>query len=352
MAQARWSAERALILALLSLAAAALLPAHAQSGWRLCNQTSFILEAATGRPEGRGVIVEGWKRLRPGACETVAPAPLRPGVHYIFARSSGAHRGGQRLWTGDAPLCVDPNGSFTVESPASCPSMGLEQRRFQAVRIDSRTSWTTRLREAEPYNKFSQSPLTAGIQRLLSDAGVENGPIDGYLARRTNGVINAFLAERGLPQTLRREELVDILEDVARNRSLEVGMMLCNRTRRHIWAAIARRRSEVWESRGWWGLEAGACVRTIDETLLGSPHYVFAEMDTPEGPRRLLGAATPFCTARSKFAITGASDCEARKYRQELFYETVSPEDGKLVYEFFERSFAPPARAGAANDSR
>jgi uncharacterized membrane protein len=220
--------------------------------------------------------------------------------------------------------------------------MGLEQRRFQAVKIDDRTNWTTRFKEAEPFDKFSQSPLIAGIQRLLNDAGVESGPIDGYLARRTSATISAFLTERGLPPSLAREEIIDVLEDVARNRSLEVGMMLCNRTKQRIWAAIARRRSETLESRGWWGLEPGACARTIDEGLLASPHYVFAEMETPEGPRRLLGAAQPFCTARAKFAISGASDCEARKFRRDLFLETVSPEDGKLVFEFFDRNFAPP----------
>ena len=95
-----------------------------------------MLEAATGRPENKAVIVEGWTRLRPGECRVALAAPIKPGVYFVFARSSKAHRGGQREWNGDIPLCVDPNGSFAVENPSSCTAMGLEQRDFQAVRID------------------------------------------------------------------------------------------------------------------------------------------------------------------------------------------------------------------------
>ena len=43
--------------------------AQSSQGWSLCNKTSFVIEAAIGRPEGSGVVVEGWTKLRPGACE-------------------------------------------------------------------------------------------------------------------------------------------------------------------------------------------------------------------------------------------------------------------------------------------
>src|SRR5262245_14357901 len=99
MAPARWSAKAALGLAALCAAVFAA-PASTQEGgaggWELCNQTSFVLEAATGRPEGKGVVVEGWTRLRPGECRFVLDAPIKPGIYFTFARSSSAHRGGQR----------------------------------------------------------------------------------------------------------------------------------------------------------------------------------------------------------------------------------------------------------------
>jgi uncharacterized membrane protein len=320
--------------------------AQGADGWRICNQTSFVLETATGRPEGQAVIVEGWTRIRPGECRIVLEGAVKPGVYFAFARSSKAHRGGQRVWKGDIPLCVDPNGSFAVESPSSCAAMGLEQRGFQAVRIDKRTATMT-FKETNDYTAGGESAQNAGLQRLLDDAGVIPDVVDGALSRESRAAITTFLAERKLPASLASNpsELMDILEDVARNRSLEVGMMLCNRTDNKITAAIARRNSEGWESRGWWIIDAGLCVRTVDESLITAPHYVFAEMDTPQGQRHLTGAETPFCTtSRSKFAILGNQNCEQRRFRQASFVETAVPEDGKLVYEFFDRGFGQPQR--------
>jgi uncharacterized membrane protein len=347
MARERWSAKGFLCFAPLAALLLCLgAPAASQSGangWQLCNQTSFVLEAATGRPEGQSVIVEGWTRLRPGECRVALNGPLKPGVYFAFARSSKAHRGGQRVWNGDIPLCVDPNGSFAVENPSSCAAMGLEQRGFQAVRIDKR-SGSMKFKETDLYDKGGQSAQNAGIQRLLDDAGISADVVDGYLGRESRTAITAFLAERKLAANTNNTDLIDILEDVARNRALDVGMMLCNRTDSRITAAIARRRPDGWESRGWWTLEANLCVRTIDESLIAAPHYVFAEMETPAGIRHLSGAGTAFCTSRSKFAILGREDCEPRRFRQASFVETAVPEDGKLVYEFFDRAFGPPTK--------
>jgi uncharacterized membrane protein len=353
MAREPWFARaegllRTASVVLLALAFGA--PASSQSqsgssGWDLCNQTSFVLEAATGRPENQSVIVEGWTRIRPGECRAALDAPIKPGVYFVFARSSKAHRGGQREWKGEIPLCIDPNGSFAVPNQSSCASMGLEQRNFQAVRLDKPSGSKMTFHETERFNKGGgQTAQNAGIQRLLDDAGVSTDSIDGYLGRESRAAIAEFLNERREPATTPNTELIDILEDVARNRSLEVGMMLCNRTEHQITAAVARRRPDGWESRGWWTMDAGLCVRTYDESLIAAPHYVFAEMETPQGVRPLNGAETVFCTARARFAILGREDCEKRRFRQASFLETAIPEDGKLVYEFFDRNFGTPQR--------
>ena len=347
MALARWFARGFLkLVALAALGAAAVsLPSSAQgkSGWELCNQTSYVVEAATGRPDGEDVIVEGWTRLRPGQCRMTIQGVLKPGVYFVFARSSKAHRGGQRDWSGEIPLCIDNNGSFAVENPSSCASMGLEQRGFQAVRFDKGSGSMT-FKETDLYNKGGQSPENAGVQRLLNDAGIFQDVVDGYLGRETRAAIADFLVERKQPVNTSMGDLIDILEDVARKRSMQVGMMLCNRTGNRIVAAMARFRPDGLESRGWWTIEANLCVRTVDESLITAPHYVFAEMETPQGIRLLKGAATKFCTSRAQFAVLGNENCEQRRYRSENFVETAAPEEGKLVYEFFDSAFAPPAR--------
>jgi uncharacterized membrane protein len=348
MARERWYARGFLTLAFLAMLALMLgLPSAAQggqNGWQLCNQTSFVVEAATGRPDGEDVVVEGWTRLRPGQCRVAIPAPLKPGIYFVFARSSKAHRGGQRDWSGEIPLCVDTNGSFAVENPSSCQSMGLEQRGFQAVRFDGKNGGAMTFKETDLYNKGGQSPENAGVQRLLNDAGIFQDVVDGYLGRETRAAINAFLVEHNRAVTTPMGDLIDILEDVASRRSLQVGMELCNRTGNRILAAMARNRPDGWESRGWWSIDANMCVRAVDESLITAPHYVFAEMATEKGTRMLKDAVTAFCTSRAQFAILGNENCEQRRYRAEKFVETAAPEEGKLVYEFFESAFGPPQR--------
>jgi len=57
---------------LFGLAAALIVPSSAQggdSGWRLCNSTSYVIEAATGRPDGEDVIV--------GRLDPHPPRPVR-----------------------------------------------------------------------------------------------------------------------------------------------------------------------------------------------------------------------------------------------------------------------------------
>ncbi|MCI4644566.1 MAG: DUF1036 domain-containing protein [Hyphomonadaceae bacterium] len=314
-------------------------PAQAQqNGWRLCNKTSYIINAAVARPEGQAVVVEGWTKLRPGTCETALSAPLTPGVHFIYGQSSDAHRGGGRDWGGDRELCVDPTGSFSVESPPDCGEFGLDARNFRPVLIERRTSWQTTFTETNQYTTAQAE--AAGVQRLLEDAGVFSGRVDGLLGRETRAAIREFLNSQGLAADTSDTDLIDFLEQSAIERAREVGFTLCNRTDYPIWGAVARMRGDEWESRGWWRLEASGCARVIDRPLNQRQYFVYGEMEQGDGRvRTLKRASEPFCVSRAKFAIAGREECESAAYRTALFTETAVPEDQKLVFEFFERDF-------------
>lgn len=356
MALARSFIRPGFALALIGAALAAMFAfathAHAQigqqqrasNGWQICNETSYVLEAATGRPDGRAIVVQGWWRLRPGECRLSVPAPLARGVHYLYARTSPAHRGGRRQWGGDARLCVDPNRSFQIENPPQCAAMGLEERDFRRVQINKRETWRTSFAEAQPYTL--QRARQAGMQRLLSDAGYEISQSNsGGDPRAIAAAIAQFRAAARLQPNANENQLIDALETAARRRSDQVGLTLCNRTRGHVWTAVARRRGEGWESRGWWGLGPGGCVRTLDEVLIQDIYYVYASLDSDQGPRLLAAGGEPFCTSPARFAILGREHCDARYYDTGLFTPIGARNRVGLVVDFEERDFLEPGVA-------
>jgi uncharacterized membrane protein len=314
---------------------------NAPSGWQVCNETSYVLEAATGRPDGRAILVQGWTRLRPGECKTSVASPLARGTHYLYARTSGAHRGGRRQWGGDANLCVDPTSSFAIENPPQCANMGLEERRFRRVQINKRDTWRTSFAEAQPYT-LSRA-RAAGLQRLLNDAGydIQQGR-RGADPRRIAQAIAQFRSAAHLQPNANEDQLLDALEQAARRRSDQIGLTLCNRTRGRVWTAIARRRGEGWESRGWWPLAPGGCVRTLDEALLQDAYYVHATLESEEGGRLLAAGGEPFCISSARFAILGREGCEQRYYSTALFTPISARDRDGLVVEFAERDFLEP----------
>ncbi|MEZ5995027.1 MAG: DUF1036 domain-containing protein [Hyphomonadaceae bacterium] len=324
------------------------------NGWQICNETTYVLEAATGRPDGRTIQVQGWTRLRPGECRLAVNAPLARGTHYLYARTSSAHRGGRRQWTGDARLCVDPTDQFQIENPPRCVDT-YEERRFRRVQINKRDSWRTVFSEDTPYSQARARQL--GLQRLLEDAGydVREGR-RGIDPRRIAQAIAQFRSTARLAPGANEDQLIDALEIAARRRAGQVGLTLCNRTRGRVWTAVARRRGEGWESRGWWALAPGGCVRTIDEVLIQEVYYVHAALDTPAGPRYLAAGGEPFCTSPARFAILGRENCSARYYDTALFTRVGARNREGLVVDFEDRDFleagvAPRELSPASGDA-
>ncbi len=363
MAQAR-SFNKAIVFAVMFCAAAAALLAFANragaqqerqaNGWQICNETSYVLEAATGRPDGRAIVVQGWTRLRPGECRIAVPAPLARGTHYLYARSSLAHRGGRRQWGGDARLCVDSSDSFTIENPPQCAAVSLDERRFRRVQINKRDTWRTSFSEATPYTVTRARQ--AGLQRLLDDAGYDlREGRRGADPRRIAQAIAQFRATARLAPTASENQLIDALENFARRRSQQVGLTLCNRARGRMWTAIARRRGEGWESRGWWPLNPGGCVRTIDEVLIQEAYFVHASLESPDGTRQLAAGGEAFCTSGARFAIIERDACESRYYDTMLFTPISRRGRDGLVVEFEDRDFLPagetPRQLQAARDA-
>jgi uncharacterized membrane protein len=185
------------------------------------------------------------------------------------------------------------------------------------------------------------------LQQLLSDAGFDTGGDRGVNdPRRTAAAIAQFRQTSGLPANAGEDQLIDALEQAALRRAEQVGLQICNRTDQRMWTAIARRRGEGWESRGWWSLGPGGCVRTIDDPLLQGVYYVHATLETPQGERQLSAPGEVFCTSPSRFAILGRTRCQERFYRTALFTRISSDGEESLTVAFQDSDFLAPGMPG------
>jgi len=147
------------------------------SDWVVCNETSFILRLAIAQGQDKNVTVNGWTRIRPSECTTQESSA--DSDRYLFAESDSVHNGGLREWSGSYPICVNPRENFSVDTSVSCALQGLETRRF--LRINPADP-VTKLIEPDDYGKKA---ITAGLQRLMKDAGYKITRIDGISGRRT-----------------------------------------------------------------------------------------------------------------------------------------------------------------------
>jgi uncharacterized membrane protein len=326
------------------------LSAPAQAQWTICNESTYIAEVAIAYPEGERRVTEGWTRIRPGECQVARRAALTPGLHHLYGRSSLAHRGGLREWSGTTPLCIDES-DFTIAGDAVCEELGFQTRFFLETQIDE-TSRRTALVDPNFENVNLTGPTVpsnpaqlriAGIQRLLTDAGYYDRAIDGYSGLRTTRAIERFVADQRLAATPSDFELIDRIEAAALQRADEAGLKLCNRAGTLVWTAVAQRREDSWESRGWWPLGPDECAKVLNEPLSQPAYYVYAALPDPDGEadRPLSAADEPFCLAPTRFAILGREACARRGYREGRFVTVLAGDRPFATLEFTDADFVP-----------
>ncbi len=336
---------RPLALAALAFAAALVAAPAARADWTLCNETSFILEAAIAYPEGDKQVTEGWTRLRPSECKVAKRGPLNFGTHHLYARSSPAHRGGLREWAGATPLCVDA-GDFSIAGEALCEDVGFETRFFVDIAVlapNKTTSFTEPSVDGPAVERDPDRTRTAGLQRLLRDNDLGDiRVIDGYAGRRTSRAIQTFISQQGLADAPDDLGLMNLLERSALLRADNVGLKLCNDADERIWTAVAKRRGDTWESRGWWLLAPDQCAKVINEKLDQSAYYVYAAARDDLGDRPLVTGEEAFCLAETRFAILGRDSCEDRGYLRGRFTAVLVQDRPSITLEFEQDDFARP----------
>ena len=323
---------------LLALPALILATAERAEAAELCNETSYIVEAATAWPVEGGVAIEGWTRIRPGDCTTVASDVDLDGDQPIFfyAKSSIAYLGGVREWRGTVPLCVD-EADFEVVANTRCASLGLASRDF-FIREGADRERTILV---EPVD-FGSRAGVAGIQRLLQSAGYPIIAVDGLSGRSTTRSISSFLSDAGLASRPSDDALIDALESRALGRNAASGLTMCNEADGDIAVAIGHQVGTIWQSRGWWRIHAGECARLLATRLETATAFYYAERINTAGRRGLIDGDEGFCVAPARFVAEGRDDCADRGYTGANFRRISDPTDGGARITLGEGDFRRP----------
>ncbi len=309
--------------------------------WTICNETSFILRLAHGQTRAGQGRVSGWQKLRPSECIDETPDKNTP--RFLFAESAPVHNGGIREWAGQVTICVNPTENFDIDMTVSCALQGLETRRF--LRIDPAEIVTTLI---EP-DDFKTKAKTAGLQRLMKDAGYKISRIDGIDGRRTRNTLKQFLKDYEIGSDLALFEQMDALEDAALSQQDLVGLTLCNKTQLKTWTAIGYREDGSWQSRGWWPIEPDGCVRLWSKDLTGTEMHIYAHQTTGDDKSFILEnpleTVNNFCVAEARFSAIGREFCTDKGYAPANFKAIPTIEKGNKIT-LAETDFIPASSGG------
>lgn len=300
--------------ALAGVAAFFLAGSHAQASLRLCNQTSYVLYAATAVSQPPNIVTQGWTRIAPGACNQAIAGDLSAPAYYVYARTSQAHSGPSHDWGGADPFCAK-DANFTLRQQAglaACNNDDSFPMPFARIDTHAMRSWTTTFTEGEHVQNMDAA-RNAGIDRLFGDIGFKIDP------HNRADVIKKFRARMKLPANAGDDALIDALETEAMKTATPAGYSICNDSSSAVWAALGLQSGNNRTSRGWWKVMPGTCARAITDPLSAGKIFIHAE---GHGDHHLVSGPTNFCVTNITFEVSGAGDCKKRGLTETGFVAT------------------------------
>ena len=280
----------------------------------LCNRTSYRMEAAIGLEKRATVATRGWFRIDPGQCRQVVDGTLDADMVYLHARTPPVYGSAPLPQNGNAEFCIR-DGDFEIGNARGCPVS--QQARFSPARpSDTPKGPTVNLAEEADYDD-AQARL-AGIQRLLTIAGYDANPIDGVQGAKTQGALAKNPADRKLATgAASAANFFDTLLEAARNPQGH-GFSWCNDTPYTVMASLGIVEMGAIVTRGWYRVNAGACVRP---DLRGEPRRLYSYGEAVDANGRAIkkgdaplswGGEVALCTRDGKFELSDHKDCAAR----------------------------------------
>jgi uncharacterized membrane protein len=315
-------------------AAALLLTAPAYASLTLCNRTSYVIYAATAVQTANDIAVKGWTRVVPGACAAAVAGDLTAPAYYLYARSSRAHAGPPRDWSGGTVLCVKDK-DFVLHLPAGivrCAGDSYELA-FAGLATRHLRAWTTTFHEA-PDLPSLDAAQRAGLKRLLADGGVRNLGSD----KAADAALARFRQRMHLVNNAPASALFDALETEAMKSAVPAGYTLCNDTAKPVWVALGQKKGTLYSARGWWTVGGGTCAPLITNSIAGSP--VFLRVEKAKGAP-LVSGPEAFCVTNIEFEVQGRGRCLQRGLVEAGFVPTNTRGAPGFTAHVSERGLAP-----------
>ncbi|RZV42060.1 MAG: DUF1036 domain-containing protein, partial [Acidimicrobiales bacterium] len=238
------------------------------------------------------------------------------------------HQGGIREWNGRYEYCVGED-SFEAKTDISCALQNMKARRFlRVIPTEHRTAFV------EPAD-FGKKAQTAGLQRLLKDNNYNVTRIDGLTGRRTTNTLNKFLKDNEIATDIDIEKKYEHLETQARSIQDKIGVTLCNESKAKVWGAIAYQNGDDVESRGWWPVETGTCLRPFTESLKDRPVHFYARQENGTQTDKILKVSTKsakdLCIGEAKFSAIRQEFCEDQGYITARFHSLPTDQTGARI---------------------
>lgn len=296
--------------------AAALTASPAKAGLTACNATSYVLYAAGAALNPPDLALKGWTRLVPGACAEVLTGDLSAAGYFLFARSSRAHSGPPRAWSGNANFCVrDKDFTLRQSFGGACPADAYEAG-FAQIDTHHQKSWTATFRDTPDLGPMPAA-AKAGLVRLAKDAGLK----EAGDPKKFPAALAAFKARMHLAANAPDRAIFDALETEAMKSAQPAGYTLCNDTNSPAYAALGQQKGAVFSARGWWTLAAGSCSHLITDPIAGQK--IWLRVERAKGAPLVTGPVN-FCVTTIEFDIQGRENCQKRGLVAAGFMETNS----------------------------
>lgn len=300
------------------LALAVLSAGGAKADYRLCNETSYVVNAAIGVEAGGQVATRGWFEILPGRCRVVVEGPLDADKYYFYSRVPNYYDIAVTRFESGKRLCVG-SSDFLIPSSTECTDPSHRTERFIEVQPKSRgEDWELALAEEAQFER--EQAALAGAQRLLGMLGYDAGRIDGVAGEKTSAALQAFIGASGTEAPdADSPDLYRALLSELQARQAGVGLQVCNETRHLVWTALGIPEGGKLTSRGWYRIGTGECLRPYKKALDGSAIYSFGEAVDENGPiisadniPLIWDGDTLLCTQSTRFNIAEHENCEAK----------------------------------------